>query len=171
MPKELKIYIISYLANAQNLTDLIKTLKSINVTSKEFHEFAQSLIKEFAKNYVSKYPNKAKVEFFNAIETGKISVVKALIEAGINVNSFDSWDRPALVMAASNSTEIAKMLLDKGADINQKNSFGATALSMAVKWGYPDVVQFLIDQGANVNIENDLGVTPLMAAVNISDPG
>ncbi len=46
------------------------------------------------------------------------------------------------------SPELIKLLLAKGADINATNKYGETALSVATKNGYHNVVEVLKARGA-----------------------
>jgi len=56
-------------------------------------------------------------------------------------------------------------LLDHGADINQQDSSkDYTALYLACKNGYLDVVELLVERGANGAISNRFGRTPLMVS-------
>jgi ankyrin repeat protein len=104
-----------------------------------------------------------------AVRSGSIDAVKALLDAGANVNDTISDGSSALVVAAANAHwQLADVLLDRGADPNLAGA-GWTALHQAVRirrpnigFGTPgpiptgtvdslDVIKKMIARGANVN--------------------
>lgn len=69
---------------------------------------------------------------FIGIEEGDSSYLKALIDAGADINSTSSWGRTALHEAALHGqVEIAEYLLQNGANVNAKNNRGETPLFYA----------------------------------------
>ncbi len=52
-------------------------------------------------------------------------------------------------------------LLSAGADVNARTSDGATALMVAVYYGYPQTSRLLMERGADVNAKTDRGATAL----------
>jgi len=54
--------------------------------------------------------------------------------------------------------------LRRGANIESKNGDGYTALMLAAKWGYPEIVTLLLENKANVNATDNFGYTALMRA-------
>jgi ankyrin repeat protein len=58
-------------------------------------------------------------------------------------------------------TEAIQILLKAGANPNFQNRQGDGPLSMAVRWGGPQIVELLLKAGAEVNIRNASGITPL----------
>ena len=104
-----------------------------------------------------------------AVRSGSVEAVKALLDAGANVNDTVSDGSTALVLAAANAHwQLADLLLDRGADPNLAGA-GWTALHQAVRirrpnigFGTPgpiptgtvdslDVIKKMIARGANVN--------------------
>ena len=157
LPPELKVYIISYIAQANCVEDIIKNLKIVSLVSKEFHSFTQFLISEFTKSYIEQYPELAYAEFFEAAKKNKLLVIRALINAGINVNSQDSVCNTALKYAAENGNkEVVQLLLNSDADTNIKVYNGEIALIGAVYQGYTNIVELLINAGSDVNNKDDL---------------
>jgi ankyrin repeat protein len=61
--------------------------------------------------------------------------------------------------------DVIEVLLDAGTDVNSRVFNGATALSFAVRHGYPELAKLLIAKGADVNLADEKGVTPLHLAV------
>lgn len=104
-----------------------------------------------------------------AVRAGAIDAVKALLEAGANVNDLLSDGESALIVAVANAHwELASFLLDKGADPNLAGA-GWNALHQAVRerrpnlgFGTPgpiptgnvdsiEVIKKMIAQGVDVN--------------------
>jgi ankyrin repeat protein len=104
-----------------------------------------------------------------AVRSGSVEAVKALLDAGANVNDTVSDGSTALMLAAANAHwQLADLLLDRGADPNLAGA-GWTALHQAVRirrpnigFGTPgpiptgtvdslDVIKKMIARGANVN--------------------
>jgi len=79
-----------------------------------------------------------------------IDVVKALLEAGADVNEQIESEglSPLMLAAAFGQAEVVKLLLDKGADVNAKARNGETALMAARRKGHQDIVNLLIEPGA-----------------------
>jgi tetratricopeptide (TPR) repeat protein len=72
-----------------------------------------------------------------------------------------------LILAAyGNHIEIVKILIDRGADVNAKNKKGITALTVATRFAYHEIMGILLDKGG------DLGVAfPEGGTIFVSPPG
>ncbi len=93
--------------------------------------------------------------------------VKALIDAGANVNASDINGDTALMKALdSKNPNTVKMLIDAGADLQAVNKDGDNILMLASKNGNLDLVKMLIERGVDLNIKNSLGNTALMLALD-----
>ncbi len=67
-----------------------------------------------------------------AVMSGKIEIVKSLIDVKADLNQTDSQGKTALIYAAFfNKNDIAKALIDAGADKTKQDSDGKTALDFA----------------------------------------
>ena len=55
-----------------------------------------------------------------------------------------------------------KELIASGADMNLQNKCGETALILATKEGYFNIVKELVEAGADVNLKDDYGMTALI---------
>ncbi len=97
-----------------------------------------------------------------ATQKGFVSIIKRLINVGVDVNAKSRRGSTALMFAPT--SEIAKILIKAGADVNIKNNYGNTALMAASQNGYSDVVKILIEEGADVNAESRQGGNVLMTA-------
>ena len=127
-----------------------------------------------------------------ATESGHKDCVKAVIDAGADVNTTDPWGKTALVIAAQEGfTECVEVLLTAEADVKKDDVaycthiYEATAesrhtkcLELLVKAGFDvnkglyhaiqenhdECFSLLLSHGADVNQPNDKGVAALMAA-------
>jgi ankyrin repeat protein len=108
-----------------------------------------------------------------AAREGHLDTVKALVEAGADVNHVSGGDKMSPIVEAviNGHLEIAKYLLDKGADVNLASNSGLTPLyaTIDVQWApkawFPqpsteqekvthlELMQALLDKGANVNAQ------------------
>jgi len=81
-----------------------------------------------------------------AAQQGYPENVKALIDAGADINAVDDDGWPALMRA--DSVEVVRVLVNAGADLTIKNKDGETALSMARRYDQTEVVKLLKSHGA-----------------------
>ena len=107
--------------------------------------------------------------FLTAIEAGKITTVKALLEKGVSADTTDSCNDSALMLAVrSNNTQMVQLLLQADADPKALDSFGQNALIQAFddtddetitsqKKDNFQLVKALIDAGADVDVQKDFG--------------
>jgi cytohesin len=102
-----------------------------------------------------------------AVRSNDLDSVKALLEAGADVNQITAYGWSPLLVATQNRYyKLAAYLLDHGADVNLANKGGWTPLYLAtdnrnIEGGdYPvrkgdmdhlDFIKLLLDKGANVN--------------------
>ena len=107
--------------------------------------------------------NRNETALFPAVQTGNLRLVDTLLLAGAEINiantrpltSNDSGYTPLMYVARHGlvATEgpwadIARALLAKGADSNLRSHHGATALSIAERNGYVDIIDVLRGAGA-----------------------
>lgn len=108
----------------------------------------------------------------DAIASGKVSIVKLLLQAKADVNATTQDNRTCLHVAArtgySGNTEIVKELLKSGADVNIQTKDKRTALHFATWRGNKDIVQQLVDNGANVNLLDEDMWSPLYWAAKLN---
>jgi ankyrin repeat protein len=105
------------------------------------------------------------LKFYTAAKEGRLEQVKAMLSAGMNVNSKNPVGRTALMGAAYNGNrKVVKTLVVEGADVNQADEQGKTALMMAVVNARLDVVAELLKAGADVKLEDKNKKTALTLA-------
>lgn len=82
--------------------------------------------------------------FIEAIKKNDIIIVKALIDAGADINARNRTGLTPLHVAALTGQKAAvELLIDKGANINAKNENGVTPLQMAALQGHQSIVTLL----------------------------
>jgi uncharacterized protein len=118
-----------------------------------------------------------------AANWGKVPVVQALIDYGVNVNLIDLDDSGTPLMNAismlsvskssfttlpiemeSNLLETISILIGSGADVNIKTKEGWNALASAANSGSLETVNLLLEYGADVNAKDSWGDTALSRA-------
>jgi ankyrin repeat protein len=89
-----------------------------------------------------------------------LSIVRALIDAGSDVNATDEQGNSALIAAVRDEQiVVVKELVRRGASLNASNDEGDTALTNAACWGSEKVVRFLVQSGADVNRRDGVGIS------------
>ena len=96
-------------------------------------------------------------------------IVKALIEAGADVNKKDNSLNFPLGEAARTSGEITAYLLTKGADPNEKDMIGNTPLHRALMFLNKDATIALLASKADPNAVDNQGVTPIIMMIATDD--
>ncbi|MDD4409421.1 MAG: ankyrin repeat domain-containing protein [Candidatus Pacebacteria bacterium] len=78
-----------------------------------------------------------------------ISVIKALLEKGANINAQDNYGTTALMAATErNMKPLVEELISQKADLKIKNSGGETVLKVAKRYGHDEIKDLLIKAGA-----------------------
>ncbi|XP_038607034.1 ankyrin repeat and SOCS box protein 3 isoform X1 [Tachyglossus aculeatus] len=97
---------------------------------------------------------------------GHLEIVRILLEAGADANSFTLEETTPLFLAVENGhTEVAKLLAEHGADVNGSHSMcGWNSLHQAVFQENMEMIKFLLEKGVNVECQDDFGITPLFVA-------
>jgi hypothetical protein len=101
-----------------------------------------------------------------AASAGLVETVRALVEAGAEVDHADTNGRTALWSAALNGqAEATLALLVAGAEVDHADKNEWTALIAAAHNGHAHAVQALVESGADLDHANNYGETALRAAV------
>lgn len=82
---------------------------------------------------------------------GHEEVVRALLDAGANVEDHnENGHTPLMEAASAGHVPVAKILLEHGAGINtHSNEFKESALTLACYKGHLEMVRFLLEAGAD----------------------
>jgi ankyrin repeat protein len=100
--------------------------------------------------------------FNEAVKRDDLITVKALIEAGVDVNAVNkSGEAPLHLAAMIGYQEIAALLIEEGANVNARNGRELTPLHAAAWGDHSEIVALLITKGADINARGENGITPL----------
>lgn len=174
LPVEIQQMLLSYAVGLDKATcfeQIIAILKSLGRSSL-FSNLVndKDFIERLAKIYIQKNKKPALSDFHSFIMTKKIFLIRAFINAGIDVNAKSSQLRDLftgnfLMYAAMNSKrDIIKILLEAGADVELGYDWGYTPLMGAAEYNNLEAVQLLLDYGADINAQHVDKLTALMLA-------
>ncbi|ARF02853.1 SWPV1-294 [Shearwaterpox virus] len=97
--------------------------------------------------------NKNSNILYRAVINNNPSMVKLLLDLGLNVNSKTvSKKTPIYNSISTGNIYITKILIDHGADLNIMDNLGNTPLMVSLP--YPDIVKLLLENGADTSIMN-----------------
>lgn len=125
------------------------------------------LISKGARMDVTDMYNQSPLEI--AIFKEHIGVVSILIENGVDVERTLSFGFKSIhVPARWNSLEMIQILVEEGkADVNSKTNKGDTAIIIAIRHEYEDIIKYLITKGADLTVvDNRNGMIPLESMTN-----
>src|ERR1019366_6882853 len=114
----------------------------------------------------------APYKFFTACSTGKVDVVSAFLDSGVDPNARDRYHLTGLIYAGrKGQIEVADLLIKCGAEIEAADLRRRTALFHAVCFSRVEFVGFLAKLGANFSPIDVHECTPLdIARQNIDHP-
>ena len=95
----------------------------------------------------------AQIEFSDAVEHDRLSVLERLVASGVNPNQMVREGDPALVRAIRlGNTDLVEYLLKQpNLDLNMSSDYGETALMLAAFSGNEDLTKTLVEKGASIN--------------------
>ncbi|MGE0207067.1 MAG: ankyrin repeat domain-containing protein [Candidatus Babeliales bacterium] len=97
---------------------------------------------------------------------GYSTIVKLLLQAGMDVNASERDGQTALIAASqAGHKELVELLLAHGADVNKPGEYRGTALAAAAFCGHAGIVELLLKHGAQVNSMCQNQITPLLCAL------
>ncbi len=106
-------------------------------------------------------------DLMRAAYSGDLQQLRAILEAGADVNMRDSSESTPLMLAASKGhIEIVRELLAKGANINLQNNYGWTSLMLATTNRHTEIVRLLSTRNTDSNIANQQGDVPVLPPKN-----
>jgi len=87
-----------------------------------------------------------------AVDGGHLSVVRTLLEPGIEADTFTWTGRPALHIAIDGRNDfITIALIEAGAALDARSRTGHTTIQIVAIVGNAQIVESLIEHGADVN--------------------
>ena len=93
---------------------------------------------------------------------GHLKVVKALVQAGADVNhATKTFSTPLRAAAFDGRLDIVKYLIEHKANIHLANKYNNTCLMIAAFRGHLEVVKCLLEEGADPNQKAHCGATAL----------
>ncbi|AYJ87443.1 ankyrin repeat domain-containing protein [Sphingomonas paeninsulae] len=103
---------------------------------------------------------------FEAARRGRDDMIDALVQAGGDIEGFNSQGHTPLILASYNgNASTTAILIDKGASVDTPDlGRGNTALMGCVFKGYDEIAALLINAGADVNKRNAADQTAIMLA-------
>jgi ankyrin repeat protein len=113
--------------------------------------------------------NKGTTPLMYAAYAGSIESMKALLDAGADVNAKNGLDATALMWCSGDKDKV-RLLVGKGADVNAVSKMGRSALMLAAEHhGASAIVKFLLDNGASVKPMTKEGMDALVMASEAND--
>jgi uncharacterized protein len=107
----------------------------------------------------------ADVTLVQAVKTGNVITVRAMVKAKADANSAEPDGTTALHWAVqSGNVEMVDLLIRSGAKVAAANRYGVTPLTVACTAGHAAIVERLLAAGADPNGALADGETPLMTA-------
>ena len=108
-----------------------------------------------------------RLSLIEAVKDNHIVTVKALLDAGADVNDRDTFGESLLHLAAVRGyKEMSSMLIAGGADVDARDDRGLTPLHAAAWGGHREILMLLLDKNVGINVRSTDGLTPLhMAAL------
>ncbi|CAM9598101.1 unnamed protein product [Ectocarpus fasciculatus] len=132
----------------------------------------ETLIKTGADVNIRCRPPQCDSALHAAARAGHVSVLKAILEQGANVDSCNGKGRNALHAAAEwDQASAIDALIEAGASIELKSTKGRTPLFCAALFNQRKAMLTLLRHGAIVSTCDDDGRTPLHQVCMFKDPG
>ena len=112
----------------------------------------------------------------NAAAEGSASMVRTLLQSGVNVHSQDFRGTALHHATYSGQSSIVRQLIDGGASVHTRNNHGSTPMHMiGLDWHravtpptYQEIVEMLVSARADVNARDHYGSTPLHSTLSAS---
>lgn len=90
----------------------------------------------------------------SAAERDNVELVRALLDAGADINAKDKDGATPLLDALQDAEscdfKMARLLIKRGADVNLRGTYGKTPIEQAAQVGAVDIVKLLLAKGARV---------------------
>lgn len=171
-----KLKRVSFSENAENSAESgrAECKKPFDKTAADIQKWKSIIDKDCSKlaaELLEKGLNPSAAENSNtaliyAIDKKRRSIVKQLIEHGVDVNQKRESDgmTPLILATQMGNYQLVNSLISAGARIEEYDRNKSTALIVAAKGNNKNIVKRLLSIGANINAEDDGGLTALKHA-------
>ena len=106
-----------------------------------------------------------------AVKSGDLEAVRALVKQRVNVNTPEADGMTALHWAVrAHDAAAAQLLIRSGANVKAANRYGITPLSLAATNGDAEMTDLLLKAGADPNVALGDGETIMMTAARTGNP-
>ena len=143
-------------------------LQNIALVSQQFKNVLNVTLKSPSlKNYLNQLVKELKQARFDELfEDLKIKSIEEYRDKGLSTENLNQALAEILNQEKASKEDLkeAVKLILAGADVNAKNDYGLTALMIASKKGYKEIVQILIKTGADLDTTDKDSITALMIA-------
>ena len=114
---------------------------------------------------------KADAPLIDAVRSGDVSVVRALLDQGADVEGAAADGSTALQWAVHEGrASLVELLLGAGADVTATNRYGVGPASLAAENGNASILERLLDAGVDPDTTMPGGETLLMTAARTGEP-
>lgn len=120
----------------------------------------------------SKAANLARINLFQAIETGDLPLVHYLVTRAtpMSIRTLDAeGNTPLHASAKSGHVDLILYFVDQGMPVDLENGSGHTPLMIALSYGQIAATGILIKLGADVNKKDHLGFSPVIHAAQFGN--
>jgi hypothetical protein len=115
--------------------------------------------------YIKEKAQGGKTVLMIAAETGKVKLIKRLVERGADVNEEDHRGNTCLSLASrAGKLDMVKTLIGMGADINIQNCYGYSPLMWSIEYDRNKIAIYLLNKGADIFMESKYGYNALKSA-------
>ena len=143
-------------AVSQLIDDQMNQLAQLDKKDEDYEHYAKFY------SYVDSVGPYKNTPLHYAMRSGQLSIVKALVEAGAQIDNKNFYnDTPLSVACQLGHLEIAEYLIEKGANIHGVDKQQRTPLIRACQNGQIHVVSMLLRRGVNANFCDLSGNTAL----------
>ncbi len=88
-----------------------------------------------------------------AIDAGDVERLRALLDAGAEVDALDSYGQTGLMRAAVRGrADVVRLLVSQGAMLDHTAKHRLSALMLAVLYGHVEIVRLLVQAGADTTL-------------------
>ncbi|KAK5989429.1 Transcriptional repressor rco-1 [Cladobotryum mycophilum] len=113
--------------------------------------------------------NDGQMQLLMAVQIGDETIVRQLLDEGVDINSRNDVGRTVLFRAAENGEEaMVKLLLDLGADAQLEDDDGQTPLSRATDQGHEAIIK-LLEKNAGIDVNDDFDQKPMVETRKLWD--